>query len=115
VSDCDCGGSLFSHDPDCATEVDRLDGAGYRAAAASIREQRRGFVPGGLPAVAERALEVGLTQTQLDDYAKRLQRANSELVSMITNGHSTEIERLKGKAQGVALALSYLEEIPRCP
>lgn len=30
MPDCDCYGSMFSHDVDCAINLDRIDKAGYK-------------------------------------------------------------------------------------
>lgn len=56
--------------------------------------------------------DAGLTRQQLDDLRLRLNTAKANLIEMYANcspfteGHA----RLQGKAQGIGLALSYLEE-----
>lgn len=58
---------------------------------------------------------IGLTRPQLDDLRLRLNTAKADLIEMYANcspfteGHA----RLQGKAQGIGLALSYLEEYVR--
>lgn len=52
----------------------------------------------------------GLTPSERDDLTERLHRAIGSLGEEANRKKGTEFWRLKGKADGVALALSYMEE-----